>query len=329
MLVRSETLGCFEACYIKNWGAFCKKIKDPLADVKDLDVTSFDVVDTFAKIPSSLWERIVSLYFEYVTLLDSEVTVILFQHKSRDKWKCCVPLQVVSSASAKANFKHIVDIETGQEFTYPDEWDDDWIHVGSSHSHGSMRLDTFSSTDDNSELSIPGIHILVSCIDVRKSTYKVTASIVQNYTRYYVDETLVIQLDGGVKEQNTYKGYFNSFIFKGDPDRLIYTLSNKTPFTETIKEYVHKFTKKTKNNKSRKGTVNARSKVSNHNFPPKYLSRGEYLNVEEYQYIPVEEAKLSLRKAFQKALDSGVSLKEIEDILYGEDPLYYDDLMNL
>lgn len=314
-IVRSETLGCFKPCLLPDWGVYCKKVKDPLADVTDSDVKGFEVAPTFTKIPSLLWETIVSLYFEYVTLYDSEVTVILFQNRTRDKWKCCIPLQGVTGASAKANFKYLIDIETGEEILYPEQWNDDWIHVGSSHSHGTMRLDTFSGTDDGSELVIPGIHILVSTINTFKSTYKVTASMVQNYTRYYIDEDLVIELPKGKKEErsslnNKFKNSFNN-----PSNRLLYRLSRKMDFSVRIKDYIKYIPVQ--------GKIKSKSSTMNYYDFPTFESNE---SLPKLSSQPKDYSKLEV--AFQEAIDSGMTLSDIEEILYSmnniEDLLFFD-----
>jgi hypothetical protein len=60
--------------------------------------------------------------------------------------------------------------------------------MGSSHSHNTMTLDRFSSTDDSAELGDPGVHILISHCSEKNGiyTWTQTDSVVAGRRRFYL-----------------------------------------------------------------------------------------------------------------------------------------------
>jgi hypothetical protein len=95
-----------------------------------------------------------------------------------------VPKQIVTGTHVEADLRQSVDLETGEEYTmFPPLG---WVHAGTSHSHNTMSA-FYSPTDDASELSVPGLHIVVGSIDHKKMEYEYIASIVLQKNRKSVD----------------------------------------------------------------------------------------------------------------------------------------------
>jgi len=121
-----------------------------------------------------------------------EVSVLLCRKlDDPTQWKILVPKQQVSHASVNADLtKKCVDIETGEAHdVFPPPG---WLHAGSSHSHNTMGA-FFSGTDDHSELTVPGLHIVVGSIKRDEGTYDVLASIVLRQCRKRVDIKTVVE----------------------------------------------------------------------------------------------------------------------------------------
>lgn len=172
----------------------------------------FTLSPNIQPIPYSLWSAVVKLYFDFAKKgIPLEVSVMLLRDAATGtKWKILVPKQEVSSGSVErirynnGTSVPCIDLIDGTEYMFPD--DDiffDWDVAGSSHSHNTMQLSSFSSTDDDSELHVPGVHILVSGISFTKNTYVPTVSVVLCGKRHILtgDERLkVVQLNGSDEE---------------------------------------------------------------------------------------------------------------------------------
>jgi hypothetical protein len=192
MLVRSETLGPYKVCVNRFWGAYFIPCKDPEANITDKEVSSFELIEDFPKVPADLFQKIVSFYMHFCHTKNTEVSVVLFRdNETGTKWKACVPKQSVTAASVRAKFNEMVDIETGEKYSWPDT-PEGWAHAGSSHSHGSMSMDSFSSTDDANELGVPGLHFLIS--HIQGDVFKLTSSVVQQKMRFLVPSSSVIDI---------------------------------------------------------------------------------------------------------------------------------------
>jgi len=105
-----------------------------------------------------------------------EVTALLCRRiDDLTQWKIVIPKQVVSRASVFAEISRTIDIETGEIYEiFPPTG---YVHAGSTHSHNTMEA-FFSSTDDKSELGVPGLHIVVGRVNQERRTYEFKASIV-------------------------------------------------------------------------------------------------------------------------------------------------------
>lgn len=121
-----------------------------------------------------------------------EVTALLLR-KADDltQWKIVIPRQSISRAAVQAQIDKTVDIETGEQYSaFPP---DGWLHAGSTHSHNTMGV-FFSKTDDESELSVPGVHIVVGQISRYQKTYEAKASVVLRQTRKFVAVEDVVEI---------------------------------------------------------------------------------------------------------------------------------------
>jgi hypothetical protein len=187
--------GTFEVVDAAAWGQVLVPVEDPrFRTVTSEDVKGIKLVDDFPRIPPELWTRWIDLCFhlsiegapsKYSSNRELEVQVLLCRKRDDlTKWRILVPMQEVSGASVSAEVKDCIDIATGEKFDYfPPQ---NWLHVGSSHSHNTMEA-FFSGTDDSSELSVPGLHIVVGRINKKANTYTQKSSIVLRKLRKHVD----------------------------------------------------------------------------------------------------------------------------------------------
>lgn len=204
-LLRHKTMGVFKVHESKAWGRYTTKVADPDGiDFPKKVISGFSLREDFVKIPAALWSRYINLCFymcppgaKKLTRFDHdsqyEVQIcILRDMATLSKWKFVVPKQVVSGVRVDADLRKSVDLETGEEYTmFPPAG---WLHAGSSHSHNTMPA-FFSSTDDNSELTVPGVHIVVGSVDHEKVEYDYEASIVQQKQRKTIDITKIVEVE--------------------------------------------------------------------------------------------------------------------------------------
>lgn len=194
-IIRTAKDGCFQV-RSNAWGSFLSRVADPEATV-ELEpgaLEHFQLRAGIPRIPAKLWSRWVQLCFHFAHLKqgDLEVSCRLLRHEDdRRRWRLLIPQQDVSSASVHIDsFDAAIDIETGERIdTYPPAG---WVPAGSSHSHNTMPLARFSATDDASELSCPGLHIVVSHINLARRTYVPTASITASHRRFYLEDAAAV-----------------------------------------------------------------------------------------------------------------------------------------
>jgi hypothetical protein len=197
-IIRTRKDGCFQV-RSNVWGQFLAPCDDPeaFADLEKGALDKFELHPDIHRIPADLWSRWVQLCFHFAHLRSSDLEVscrLLRQEDDRSQWRIIVPRQEVTGGSVRIDsFDEAIDIATGELIAqYPPQG---WVPAGSSHSHHSMTLDKFSSTDDASELGCPGLHIVISHVDVTTRRYKPTASITANHRRFYLpDAAAVIDL---------------------------------------------------------------------------------------------------------------------------------------
>jgi hypothetical protein len=189
----------------KAWGKYLAKISDPEGtDVSKKTISEFSLNKNFPKIPAEQWSPYISLCFymcpanaKKLNRFDHdsqlEVQVCLLRDQATlTKWKIVVPKQVVTGTRVDANLQKSIDLVTGEEYTmFPPMG---WLHAGSSHSHNTMSA-FFSSVDDESEKSVPGLHIVVGSIDHDKMEYEFVASVVLQKNRKTVELDDVVETE--------------------------------------------------------------------------------------------------------------------------------------
>lgn len=194
-LVRTKRDGCWQV-RSNSWGAYLQRVDDPLADAEldDGALERFELNSGITPIPADLWSRWIKLCFHFCDKVPSHLEVscrLLRREDDKSQWRILVPVQSVDGASVRVdNFDNAIDIATGEAIEhYPPA---DWVPCGSSHSHNSMQLDRFSGTDDHYELGDPGLHIVISHINVADNSYRATASITANRRRFYLPDASAV-----------------------------------------------------------------------------------------------------------------------------------------
>ena len=194
-IIRTSKDGCFQV-RSNAWGSYLSRVADPeaTAELEPGALDRFQLHTGIPRIPATLWSRWVQLCFHFAHLKqgDLEVSCRLLRHEDdRSRWRILVPRQEVSGASVRIDsFDDAIDIATGELIeTYPPAG---WVPAGSSHSHNTMPLARFSATDDDSELSCPGLHIVLSHINLARRTYVPTASITANHRRFYLEDAAAV-----------------------------------------------------------------------------------------------------------------------------------------
>lgn len=187
-VLRSKTLGCYKVAGSKAWGRFLSKIPDPEGiTIPKKIINNFTLKADFPKIPAEQWSAYISLCFYMCPPGTKKLST--FEHDSQlevgayflrdqatlSKWKIVVAKQIVNGVEVRADLRKTIDIVTGEEYEmFPPVG---WLHAGSTHSHNTMKA-FYSSIDDTSELSVPGLHIVVGEIDHCAMEYTHIASIV-------------------------------------------------------------------------------------------------------------------------------------------------------
>ena len=184
-IIRTKRHGCF-ALAENVFGQYAIRCDDPLANVDVITKEQFGqfrLNPNMPKIPAGLWLRWVRLAKYYAGLTtDLEVGVNLLLSNDLTTWRIFVYPQAVSGASVNASsFDGSIDIETGEVIEHwPPEG---WMPVGTSHSHNSMQA-FYSGTDDRSELSIPGLHIVIGSMRPSHNTYSIVSSVTGDGRRF-------------------------------------------------------------------------------------------------------------------------------------------------
>ena len=185
-IIRTKTKGCYQL-RTNLIGTYLLKIDDPdPSAVTDDVVNGFIISDKAPKIPGDIWSALIELYFHFHKK-GKEVCVVFLYNPSNDKWRAVVPKQSVTSASVTKDAKEGVDLLTGKRvFDYTDI-SEGYEYMGDSHLHP-FDMPNFSAVDDTNELGLPGIHILVSSINLVKNTYVITPSVVAGKRRYIIKD---------------------------------------------------------------------------------------------------------------------------------------------
>jgi len=203
-VIRSKWHGCFVIRSSSAWGHYLQPVKDPEGKpLSKFEREGMQLIEDFPKVPPELWSRVIGLYFYMCPPAEKlsasyhdnqlEVQVCLLRDAATLKeWKIVVPKQVVSATKVKSELNTCVDIVTGEKYDqFPPQG---WVHAGSSHSHNTMDA-FFSGTDDKSELTVPGLHVVVGNIDHEKMEYTYQASVVLRKLRKEVELGDVVDIE--------------------------------------------------------------------------------------------------------------------------------------
>lgn len=190
-IFRTYKQGVFKL-YESAWGKYLGPAIDPDANVIEFTeehFKMFELNEEIHQIPSDLWSAWIDLCFYYAEKINKNLEVsirILRSETDPSQYKFIVPKQEVGKASVRAkDFQISVDLISGEELTsYPP---DGWTPIGSSHSHNTMDA-FFSGTDDQYELSDPGIHIVVGSINNETDEYNLSVSVTANNRRFLVNK---------------------------------------------------------------------------------------------------------------------------------------------
>lgn len=198
--------GTFEVDTSETWGMFLVPVEDPRKRELSLqEVNGIRLPKTFCKIPAELWISWIDLCFHYCPEKkspDAELevqTLLCIKEGDPSQWRMLVPNQTVSEVSVQSEVSDCIDLMTGERFDYFPPVG--WMHAGSSHSHNTMKS-FFSSTDDEFELSVPGIHIVVGDIDKKRGTYTYKPSIVVRKLRKHIDFHDIVNSDADHVPEN-------------------------------------------------------------------------------------------------------------------------------
>lgn len=163
-------------------------------------------------IPSNIWNSIITLFHDYAQL-NLEVHLRVMQHLSNKNWFCAiVPKQIVSVAKCTYDYSNCIELLTGYEHHYPDDFTE-WVDYLQIHSHGKSVFSVPSDTDDIDELNKPGLYCVVSNLNNNK--YTVCFTIVEEGRRLYVQNNqlskLINNLNPNGENTNTFNITFNKY----------------------------------------------------------------------------------------------------------------------
>jgi hypothetical protein len=193
-VLRTRFDGTYEI-FNSRWGNYLVKCADPLAEhfIEERHLNHFEPNENAHRIPSNIWSAWIRLCFHFVDKIPNEMEVevrFLASENNPSEYIAVVPKQNVTKSAVRApNFDECCNLLTGEKYTsYPPVG---YFPCGSSHSHNTFAA-FFSSTDNDSELRDPGIHLTVGSINVKKQTYEIAASVVGNLRRFVVNYNYLI-----------------------------------------------------------------------------------------------------------------------------------------
>ncbi len=136
--------------------------------------------------PRAKGDKSFKVKFRVRGMPELEVSVIFCLAEDRSHWIVIVARQVVSKGGvAEDRTRGGINILTGERYTMIPP--PGYIEWGTCHSHNTIRMPSFSGTDDANELHIGGWHILCSCYHKDKDgvwVYEITPSVCINGHRY-------------------------------------------------------------------------------------------------------------------------------------------------
>jgi len=167
------------------WGSHFKYAKYPEGiDLSLMD--AFVLPDNLPKVPRFLWDRLVSLYFDYADQ-SLEVHGRIVLDPDKNDWKILIPFQEVTAGSVSYNYSVCFDLLTGQRLRFPEDLPFHYV-VWETHSHNTMPLKTPSTIDDKNELSEQIGYCIISTIDVKQRTYKTCFTVVRDDGRPTIEK---------------------------------------------------------------------------------------------------------------------------------------------
>lgn len=150
------------------------------------------------KIPENLFLSIEGFFEEVYKKHQSEVAVVLYFCKEKEKWGYCVPQQTVSGASVK------YDLSKGLDFIHEDSLEtrtdaipEGYAQVGSIHSHASMSA-FHSGTDNSDEFNFDGIHITIGGFNKPQHEYACRMIISGNEYKKNLSEVVDFPTKSGI-----------------------------------------------------------------------------------------------------------------------------------
>lgn len=186
-IIRTKRLGCYEPRR-HAFGGYFLQVDDPdfTPEIDEADISTFHIDPSFPRIPAELWQRWARLCVD-LAARQSKLEVSMRLLRADDdpsQYRIVIPVQSVSSGHVDANFDNSRDIETGEDIgLYPPSG---WHGIGSCHSHHTMTI-SFSPGDNQSELSDPGLHLLIRSIDTKTNRYVLDASVTTAKRRFLLD----------------------------------------------------------------------------------------------------------------------------------------------
>lgn len=185
----------------------------------------FDVNPELPKVPRCLWDKLISLFYDYA-LNHLEVHARIVYDSEWDDWKVIIPRQEVTGGSTSYEYTDSCDLETGIPLNYPTDlpsYDVMW----QIHSHNTLQLKEPSGVDDwrtdpitrkrtPHELGTKQGYCVISNFNLPTGGYKCCFTIVSNdnkYSdnrRYFIPDNQVGKLvDGLIDGDNCYMFYSN------------------------------------------------------------------------------------------------------------------------
>lgn len=219
--------GCFARMLFHGFGTTYREISDPAGIDKPACIDEFQLLEDFKKVPYKLFASIIAFMHKYEKE-NIEVQVILLRNKDDDSlWRAIVPRQIVTGASVEAKTDICYDLISGEKTAFSS---DDWFYSGTMHLHPGKLGAFWSSTDDASELTSPGLHCTIG--HLTKDILEICCSITINGNRYVYSPEQVIS-DVVTIQQNTSRTYAYTLL---TPTKGEYN----TNCCENVKRYVYK-----------------------------------------------------------------------------------------
>jgi hypothetical protein len=183
------------------------------------------VSEDFPKVPQVLWDKLMSLYFDYADQ-SLEVHGRIILNPDTLNWRIIIPQQRVSGASVRYDYLNAIDLETGRSIQYPHDFPNHY-DVWHTHSHNTMSLKHPSCVDDVDEMNDRKGYCVISSINVAARTYKTCFTVVsgngKKNKRYFIDDADLGQIVEHLENQEYCR------------------LENQLPFPEVIRSIIQRY----------------------------------------------------------------------------------------